>query len=146
MCHAYRLSLSNQASLTIFDKGWALLPWEREGEREREIYFFFSLSSFHCHSQHKCLVLSFPLPLPPLFSPSLAKKACPCCLALIARPLLHLVAVARKANGYALLAKSGINRGGRGKREPYIFSISYSPPKGPSEWHNIPFNQVWVIL
>ena len=31
MCHSYRLSLSNLASLTIFEKG-NTLPWEGEGK------------------------------------------------------------------------------------------------------------------
>ena len=35
LCHAYRLSPSNQESPTILDKG-KTLPWEGEGERGRE--------------------------------------------------------------------------------------------------------------
>ena len=52
---------------------------------------------------------------------------------------------AYKANGHALLAKSGEKRGGKGKSELLISTISYYPPKGPNEWRNIPFFPRWYV-
>ena len=50
-----------------------------------------------------------------------------------------------KANGHALIAKSAEKRGGRGKRELQISTISYSPPIGPNQQSNIPLKLSLVV-
>ena len=61
---------------------------------------------------------------------------------IVALPLLQALGFALrlqacKANGHALLAKSGEKRG-KGEREPQLSSISYGPPK--SQMHGVTFH------
>ena len=51
----------------------------------------------------------------------------------------HKPPILRIKNGHALLSKSGEKRGGRGEEGAINFYKFLLSPKGPNEWHNIPF-------
>ena len=78
------------------------------------------------------------LPLPPLFTPSLANNACSCCLALNSKPSA-LPCACKHAGEMGMLCLPSLlkSEGEGGGGATIIYNILW-PAKVPNAWRNIP--------